>query len=174
MDLEVQRFKFEISTEEEVISQHSAHLRVLALGLSRLRISAFEKPPRPRSRGPSKKLHTLRTTTCGCVYGAKSRRGAGSGPYYSAFVYVVAFRLIADGAGFTRTRRSCSVACSSCLTPSRTTARIAKAARERWARYSAADQATLASRVTLARVNVGLPLVWRGCTEAPLTLAQRV
>ena len=52
--------------------------------------------------------------------------------------------------------------------------RIAKAARERWARYSAADQATLASRVTLARVNVGLPLVWRGCSEAPLSLVQRV
>ncbi len=53
-------------------------------------------------------------------------------------------------------------------------ARIAKAARERWARYSAVDQATLASRVTLARVKLGLPLVWRGCTEAPLSLAQRV
>ncbi|MBV7542714.1 hypothetical protein [Acidovorax sp. sic0104] len=49
-------------------------------------------------------------------------------------------------------------------------ARIAKAAAERWARYSAADQATLASRVTLARVDLGLPLVWRGCSEAPLAL----
>jgi hypothetical protein len=49
-------------------------------------------------------------------------------------------------------------------------ARIAKAAAERWARYSAADQATLAGRVTLARVDLGLPLVWRGCAETPLAL----
>jgi hypothetical protein len=42
--------------------------------------------------------------------------------------------------------------------------RLARAARERWARYSAADQAVLASRVTLARVELGLPLVWRGCS----------
>lgn len=49
-------------------------------------------------------------------------------------------------------------------------ARIARAARERWARYSAADRAVLASRVTLARVELGLPLVWRGCSEAPLML----
>jgi hypothetical protein len=48
--------------------------------------------------------------------------------------------------------------------------RIARAARERWARYSAADQAVLASRITLARVELGLPLVWRGCSEAPLAL----
>jgi hypothetical protein len=34
-------------------------------------------------------------------------------------------------------------------------ARITKAARERWARYSAADQATLAGRITLARVDLG-------------------
>ncbi len=51
--------------------------------------------------------------------------------------------------------------------------RIARAARERWSRYSAADQATLASRVTLARVDLGLPLVWRGCSEERLNL-QRV
>jgi len=48
--------------------------------------------------------------------------------------------------------------------------RIARAARERWQRYSAADQALLASRVTLARVELGLPLTWRGCSEAPLAL----
>lgn len=48
--------------------------------------------------------------------------------------------------------------------------RIARAARERWSRYSAADRAVLASRVTLARVELGLPLVWRGCSEAPLVL----
>ena len=49
-------------------------------------------------------------------------------------------------------------------------ARIAKAARERWQRYSAAEQATLAGRVTLARVSLGLPLVWRGCAEERLSL----
>lgn len=49
-------------------------------------------------------------------------------------------------------------------------ARIAKAARERWARYSGAEQATLAGRITLARVSLGLPQVWRGCSEAPLAL----
>lgn len=49
-------------------------------------------------------------------------------------------------------------------------ARIAKAARERWSRYSQADQATLAGRITLARVSLGLPLVWRGCTEQRLAL----
>jgi hypothetical protein len=48
--------------------------------------------------------------------------------------------------------------------------RIAQAARERWSRYSAADQATLASRITLARVDLGLPLVWRGCSEERLAL----
>jgi hypothetical protein len=48
--------------------------------------------------------------------------------------------------------------------------RIARAARERWQRYSAADQAVLASRITLARVELGLPLTWRGCSEAPLAL----
>lgn len=48
--------------------------------------------------------------------------------------------------------------------------RIARAARERWQRYSAADRATLAGRITLARVDLGLPLVWRGCSEAPLAL----
>jgi hypothetical protein len=52
-------------------------------------------------------------------------------------------------------------------------ARIAKAARERWQRYSAADRATLAGRITLARVELGLPLVWRGCSEQRLSL-QRV
>ena len=51
--------------------------------------------------------------------------------------------------------------------------RIAKAARERWHRFSAADQATLAGRITLARVELGLPLVWRGCAEERLSL-QRV
>ncbi len=49
-------------------------------------------------------------------------------------------------------------------------ARIAKAARERWSRYSAADQATLAGRITLARADLGLPLVWRGCSEERLAL----
>jgi hypothetical protein len=49
-------------------------------------------------------------------------------------------------------------------------ARLAKAARERWSRYNVADQATLASRITLARVDLGLPLTWRGCTEERLTL----
>jgi hypothetical protein len=49
-------------------------------------------------------------------------------------------------------------------------ARIAKAARERWHRFSAADQATLAGRIALARVSLGLPLVWRGCTESRLQL----
>lgn len=53
-------------------------------------------------------------------------------------------------------------------------ARIAKAARERWSRYGAADQATLAGRITLSRVSLGLPLVWRGCTETPLALGPRV
>jgi hypothetical protein len=48
--------------------------------------------------------------------------------------------------------------------------RITKAARERWQRFSAADQATLASRVTLSRVSLGLPLVWRGCSEERLQL----
>jgi hypothetical protein len=49
-------------------------------------------------------------------------------------------------------------------------ARIAKAARERWQRYSAADRATLAGRITPARVDLGVPLVWRGCSEAPVAL----
>ena len=49
-------------------------------------------------------------------------------------------------------------------------ARFAKVARESWSRYSAADQATLAARVMLARVSLGLPLVWRGCSEERLTL----
>jgi hypothetical protein len=52
--------------------------------------------------------------------------------------------------------------------------RIAKAARGRWARCSAADQATLAGRITLARVSLGLPLVWRGCSEERLTLQPKV
>lgn len=47
---------------------------------------------------------------------------------------------------------------------------IARAARERWQRYNNADQATLAGRVTLARVSLGLPLVWRGCSEERLSL----
>jgi len=51
--------------------------------------------------------------------------------------------------------------------------RVAKAARERWGSLSAADQAALASRVTLAQADIGLPLVWRGCTETPLALAMR-
>lgn len=49
-------------------------------------------------------------------------------------------------------------------------ARIAKAARERWQRYGAADRATLAGRITLSRVSLGLPLVWRGCAAEPLSL----
>jgi hypothetical protein len=51
--------------------------------------------------------------------------------------------------------------------------RIAKAARERWQRYNNADQALLASRITLARVSLGLPLVWRGCSEERLTLQSK-
>lgn len=53
-------------------------------------------------------------------------------------------------------------------------ARVAKAARERWGHLSAAEQALLASRVTLAAADIGLPLVWRGCTETPLSLGARV
>lgn len=53
-------------------------------------------------------------------------------------------------------------------------ARVAKAARERWGPLSAADQALLASRVKLAAADIGLPLVWRGCTETPLRLAPRI
>lgn len=49
-------------------------------------------------------------------------------------------------------------------------ARIAKAAAERWTRYTKADQATLAARITLSRVSLGLPLVWRGCREERLGL----
>lgn len=49
--------------------------------------------------------------------------------------------------------------------------RIARAARERWQRYNNADQALLAGRITLARVDLGLPLVWRGCSEEKLRLA---
>ena len=48
--------------------------------------------------------------------------------------------------------------------------RIARAARERWGRYSLADQAKLAACTVLARVRLGLPLIWRGCTEQVLTL----
>lgn len=48
--------------------------------------------------------------------------------------------------------------------------RIARAARERWSRFSRADHATLAARIILARIELGLPLVWRGCTEQGLTL----
>jgi hypothetical protein len=51
--------------------------------------------------------------------------------------------------------------------------RVAKAARERWGGLSAADQAAMAARVTLAQADIGLPLVWRGCTEVPLALAMR-
>jgi len=49
-------------------------------------------------------------------------------------------------------------------------ARIARAARERWQRLSAADQAALAGRITLSRVHLGLPLVWRGCEDERLQL----
>ncbi len=48
--------------------------------------------------------------------------------------------------------------------------RVARAARERWRRYGAADQATLAGRVMLARASLGLPLVWRGCSEERFAL----
>lgn len=48
--------------------------------------------------------------------------------------------------------------------------RIAKAAHERWWRYSATEQATLYARITLSRVSLSLPLVWRGCEDTPLTL----
>ena len=53
-------------------------------------------------------------------------------------------------------------------------ARIAKAAHERWWRYSATEQATLAARITLSRVSLGLPLVWRGCAEEKLSLRHPV
>jgi ATP-dependent exoDNAse (exonuclease V) alpha subunit len=46
--------------------------------------------------------------------------------------------------------------------------------RERWGSLSAADQALLASRVTLAAADIGLPLVWRGCAETPLRLVPRI
>jgi len=49
--------------------------------------------------------------------------------------------------------------------------RIAKAAAERWSRYGTTDQATLAARITLSRVSLGLPLVWRGCEEERLRLS---
>jgi hypothetical protein len=49
-------------------------------------------------------------------------------------------------------------------------ARFLKAARERWRMYSPAHQHVLAGRVTLARVSLGLPLVWRGCSEEWMTL----
>ncbi|WKB55629.1 hypothetical protein [Eleftheria terrae] len=52
-------------------------------------------------------------------------------------------------------------------------ARIAKAAAERWQRYSAADRELLASRATLARVDLRLPLAWRGCSEDRLQLTVR-
>ena len=52
--------------------------------------------------------------------------------------------------------------------------RIAKAARERWSRYTSAERATLAARITLSRVELGLPLVWRGCAEERLSLERRV
>jgi len=48
--------------------------------------------------------------------------------------------------------------------------RIARAARERRQRYSGADQAVLASRNALARVELSLPLTWRGRSEEPLAL----
>ncbi len=48
--------------------------------------------------------------------------------------------------------------------------RIARAARERWHRFSPADQATLAGRIKLARVELGLPLIWRGCAEQRMTV----
>jgi hypothetical protein len=51
---------------------------------------------------------------------------------------------------------------------------VAKAARERWGSLSAPDQALLASRVTLAAADIGLPLVWRGCAETPLRLVPRI
>ena len=53
-------------------------------------------------------------------------------------------------------------------------ARIAKAAHERWWRYSATEQAMLMGRITLSRVALGLPLVWRGCTEQKLEPQRRV
>lgn len=53
-------------------------------------------------------------------------------------------------------------------------ARVAKAAREHRGHLSAADQALLASHVTLATADIGLPLVWRGCAETPLGLGARV
>ncbi len=52
--------------------------------------------------------------------------------------------------------------------------RIAKAAHERWWRYSATEQATLHARITLSRISLGLPLVWHGCAEEKLTLRRPV
>jgi hypothetical protein len=50
-------------------------------------------------------------------------------------------------------------------------ARIARAARERWQRFSTAERATLASRITLSRVTLSLPLVWRCCVDESLKLS---
>lgn len=51
--------------------------------------------------------------------------------------------------------------------------RIAKAAHERWWRYSASEEAALMARITLSRVSLDLPLVWRGCVDAPLRLQDK-
>lgn len=48
--------------------------------------------------------------------------------------------------------------------------RIARVARERWSQRSAADRALLASHITLSRVHLAVPLVWRGCTQERLSL----
>ncbi len=48
--------------------------------------------------------------------------------------------------------------------------RIARAASSRWAQYPVAERTALALRITLCRVTLGLPLVWRGHDSAPLRL----
>jgi hypothetical protein len=48
--------------------------------------------------------------------------------------------------------------------------RIARAARARWAAYSAAEQAVLARNVELLQIRLSLPLVFHGYTAVPLAL----
>jgi hypothetical protein len=48
--------------------------------------------------------------------------------------------------------------------------RIKRAALSLWSQQSAARRAELAGRVTMVKVNIGLPLVWRGFSEHPLML----
>jgi hypothetical protein len=48
--------------------------------------------------------------------------------------------------------------------------RIARAARSRWIDRCDADRKAFAQRITLCRVDLGLPLIWRGCKTEPLSL----